>query len=256
MLMMPFPALSWGFDGHRVIAEIALSRLAPNVLAEVQDLVGDFAGSATWADEIVRQRRETAPWHYVNFPAGATYYESARDCKDDDCAVARILSFTRILGDRALEKQIRAEALKFLIHFVGDIHQPLHASYASDRGGNEVWAHIGGRTERLHSWWDSDLFESYWGKDRAGAIAECNAIEIQSSWLQSKPEDWANESFKITREVIYSSTGGANTRNTPILLPDVYAHAARPIITLRLLMAGVRLAATINEALSKGLDAQ
>lgn len=240
---------AWGWDAHRLIAEIAWSQMTPETRSQVRQLIGDdFVESSVWPDLIVRERRATAPWHYVNFPANATSYDPERDCKNDNCAVAQVLKFSRILADRQLINSIRAEALKFLIHFVQDIHQPLHAAYASDRGGNQLWVRIDGLTERLHGWWDYGLLERYWGKDRAAAIEECLTVEIKPSWLHSTPTDWANESFAITRQ-LYHNISGANTKDTPIILPDSYVNEARPIIRERLMMAAVRLAHIMNASL-------
>ncbi|HTW36677.1 MAG TPA: S1/P1 nuclease, partial [Rhizomicrobium sp.] len=131
-------ALAWGAEGHQIIAHIAASKLTPRAQAEVSQLLGGNTETAmvqasTWADEIRPSRRETAPWHFVDIPIGSSGYDASRDCVHDDCVVAQIIRDESVIADRRLVPAVRAEALKFLIHFVGDIHQPLHASNNHDR---------------------------------------------------------------------------------------------------------------------------
>jgi hypothetical protein len=121
------PAWAWGNVGHRVIALIAADKLSTAARAEVSDLLGDDARHgmeevSTWADEIQPDRAETRPWHYVNIEISTNGYDAARDCSGGNCVVAQVGKDQRILADQQLAKPVRAEALRFLIHFVGDLH--------------------------------------------------------------------------------------------------------------------------------------
>lgn len=116
--------------------------MPPEAKAGVADLLGGdpftaMAAVSDWADRIRWDRHQTAPWHYVDIPIGSQGYSPARDCPDGDCVVAQITREEAVVADKHLLRPVRAEALKFLIHFVGDIHQPLHAANNNDRGGNE-----------------------------------------------------------------------------------------------------------------------
>ena len=123
----------------------------------MNDLLGvSMAEVSTWADEVRGQRRETGPWHYINIPIDAPHTRSADFCSKEGCVVSKIDDLVEILhtsNDRAE----RAEALKFLIHFVGDMHQPLHCGDRKDRGGNDTKVNYFGQAYNLHRLWDSDL---------------------------------------------------------------------------------------------------
>ena len=187
----------------------------------------------------------------MDIPFDGSRFDLARDCKNDDCVVAKITEFVRVLGDKQLAKPIRIEALKWVIHFVGDVHQPLHSADDNDRGGNEVWVRISRKTDRLHTWWDTGLVNKL--GDSPGEIANSLNAEITdgnvTDWSQGTPEDWANESFKIAHDFIYARSRGKNTKDTPILLPASYIDDATPFVTQRLQMAGVRLAWLLNGVL-------
>jgi hypothetical protein len=168
-LLLPGNALAWGYTGHRIIAEIADQFLESGTGHQIHDLLATenattLAEVSTWADQIRLQRPETAPWHYVSIPihppAGqADSYDPARDCPHDDCVVAKIELFKRTLIDQQASQRQRLEALKYLVHFIGDIHQPLHASSNNDRGGNEVTVTFMGRQTNLHAVWDTGIIE-------------------------------------------------------------------------------------------------
>jgi hypothetical protein len=136
LLILPHPqAWAWGSEGHRIIADIAWDHLNDATLKTLRQFLGDndLASISTWADDIRSGRPETGPWHYVDIPPDSSGYEP-KDCPDDNCVVARINQFARILGDPEQPFAARSEALKFVVHFVGDLSQPFHAM-ADARGG-------------------------------------------------------------------------------------------------------------------------
>ena len=158
------PAQAWGPHGHQLVATIAADALQPKARREVERLLGDRADLAmreasTWPDTIRDQPRyrDTGPWHYNNFPRSQCQFRRQRDCRAGRCLVAAIERFVAVLADPKLEDRKRAEALRFLIHFVGDIHQPLHAGWGDDRGGNDFQVRVGRSGRNLHSLWDDYL---------------------------------------------------------------------------------------------------
>jgi len=161
LVASPVKAFAWGYEAHRVIAEIAEQFLQPQTAHQVRELlaienVTTLADVSTWADEIRPQHPETAHWHFVNIPihpsAGEPKeFDAVRDCPRDDCVVAKIEEFERVLSDHQKPDRERLEALKYLVHFVGDVHQPLHASNDHDRGGNDVEVTFMGVPTNLHA---------------------------------------------------------------------------------------------------------
>ena len=170
---LPAPALAWGFEGHEIVAAIARARLTPAVRAKVDAILAgdadtltapDMLSRATWADAWRGAgHRETAQWHFVDLeldhpdlnaacfgrPAAGAL---ASQGPAQDCVVDKIEAFAAELGAPAIAPAERLLALKYLLHFVGDVHQPLHASDHQDRGGNCVRIALGGsRTSNLHS---------------------------------------------------------------------------------------------------------
>lgn len=132
-------AHAWGSEGHQVIAIIAQAQLTPRAKAEVDRLLAiepgeTFASISTWADE--HRNPATAPWHYINFPRGDCVYNERRDCPDGRCVVVAIKRQVEVLGSSAKDEK-KLTALKYLVHFVGDVHQPLHVGFQDDRGGNQ-----------------------------------------------------------------------------------------------------------------------
>lgn len=256
VLQTPTAAYAWGREGHQIIALIAARELTPTAMAQVADLLGEpDAASAmerysTWADEIRPQRRDTAPWHYVDIEINGNGYNAARDCPNGDCVVGQIERDISIVKDIALAKPIRAEALRFLIHFVGDETQPFHCSDNHDRGGNEVRIILNGISTNLHAIWDAKVVESL-GSDPATVAAQLSAKITpanQSAWSKGSPASWANESWTVGRGEVHGDLQGSGGTSTPIVLPPDYANKKSPIAAGQLQRAGVRLASILNTA--------
>ena len=230
----PSSAWAWGNEGHQIIALIAADRLTTAARAEVADLLGGdarptMANASTWADYIRPARPESAPWHYVNIEITASGYNAATDCPAENCVVAQVEKDARIVADHKLAKPVRAEALRFLIHFAGDLHQPLHCADNHDRGGNEVSVLIGAQETNLHSVWDTDVVAAL-GQDPehvASALGAQISSADEASWGRGSPVDWANESFRIAKHAIYSSLRGEGGTQAPIILPSDYAARMR-----------------------------
>ena len=255
-MLLPTNAFAWGYTGHRIVAEIAEQFLEPETAHQIRDLlavenVTTLAEVSTWADQIRMQRPETAPWHYVNIPVHPPEgdpdgYDAARDCPNGACVVAKIGQFARVLVDRKVPERQRLEALKYLVHFIGDVHQPLHASNNRDRGGNEVPVAFLGRQTNLHAVWDSGIIEPAVKGDERGYAMQLTRRITQaelSQWSQGDPISWANESHDVATSSVYGELQHAGA------LPDSYEAQALPIVNEQLERAGVRLAKVLNDCL-------
>src|SRR5579863_163076 len=125
------PALAWGPEGHDLVARIAEAQLTPTAREQVAAILGPnatMASISSWADQVRRQRSATAPWHYVDIPINKPHYDRTRDCAKDNCVVQQIEVEKAALRSPSTSETDRREALMFLIHFIGDMHQPLHSS--------------------------------------------------------------------------------------------------------------------------------
>lgn len=160
--LVPLPALAWGSQGHQIVAALAQSQLTPAARKEVDRLLALEPGEtlesiSTWADE--HRNPATAAWHYINFPRDSCIYDASRDCPDGKCVVAAIEKQTEILASNAPDEK-RLLALKYVVHLVADVHQPLHAGYMDDRGGNNYQLQAFMRGSNLHAVWDTGLIKS------------------------------------------------------------------------------------------------
>ena len=218
-------AFARGAEGHRIVAAIAADELTPAASKQVAMLLGADAKAqmievSSWADEIRTKQRNTASWHFVDVPIGSDGYSATRDCKRDNCVVAQIEKDAEVVADRSRSQDDRAEALRFLIHFVGDIHQPLHAANNHDSGGNGLRVDLRGRHTNMHSVWDSDVVRALGRSELAITSNLDHDISPAKSkgWQHGSAADWANESFTIAAMQIYATLPGPD-------LPDNYARS-------------------------------
>jgi hypothetical protein len=249
-ILAPSQALAWGAEGHEIVAAIGLRELTPAARSEVGRLLGSpvmMVHDASWADEIRDSRSETGAWHYVDIPLWAGSYDAPRDCGGGSCVVAQITDDLRVLSDRRAPDAARAEALRFLIHFVADVHQPLHAADNDDKGGNQMHVRLGHERASLHKLWDVDVVEPL-GPDPdiiAENIEHGLSAGQRKDWQAGAAVRWANEAHAIAREHIYPPLGGARD----LKLPRDYADREAPLARILLAKAGVRLAWLLNTAL-------
>lgn len=240
-LLASSSAHAWGAEGHRLIGEMAEAQLTPAARAEVTRLLAAEPGAtmasvSTWADQI--RSPETAPWHYVNPPPGDCSYERGRDCEDGQCAVEAVREQVTILKSGASDAQ-RLTALKWVIHLAGDIHQPLHAGFKGDKGGNLYQVRAFGRGTNLHSLWDGALI-----RNRAGGI---DALRVDASTYGAaapaapQPASWAVESCKVVSSPGFYPDGR--------IIEQSYIDQWDPVLVARLKSAAQRLAATLNHTL-------
>lgn len=253
LLLQPMPAAAFGPLGHRIIGDLAQRQLTPAAAAQVRALLAGepdptLAGVSNWADELrdndPDRGKATARWHYVNFPHGDCAYAPARDCPDGNCVVAAINRNFLALSDRSRSNPERAEALKFLVHFVGDVHQPLHAGYRDDRGGNDFQINYRDEGSNLHSVWDSLILDSrHLDADAyAAALIKQSPPPFDATRRSDRPAvEWAQESCRIVQQPgLYPASH---------TLTEAYLTAQRPRVEQRLRQAGARLADMINFAL-------
>ena len=269
-------ALAWGYEGHEVIADIARHFLTPDVAARVDQMLAqdpdtltghDMASEATWAD-VWRGagHRETASWHFVDIELtnpdlkGACFGfppsgPQASQGPAQDCVVDKINAFSAELSNPATPPAERLLALKYLLHFVGDVHQPLHASDNQDRGGNCVQVSLGGsRTTNLHAYWDTAVV-NMWGANPAAVAATLTAQITpteETTWRKGDASAWALESYSVSKGHVYTlgSKPRCDANQSPITLPDGYAGQAKAVAGDQMKKAGVRLARVLNRALS------
>jgi len=262
-LWVPTFSFAWGPEGHRVVADLARERLTDSTLRQIRELLGndELAAISTWADEIRNQRPETSGWHFVDIPRNANGFSEARDCYRPDsrhpssredhhnCVVDRIEIFQQVLADHHASTAERDQALKFLVHFVADIHQPLHA-IAEARGGNQIHIVEFGRREcgrrpcNLHYVWDIELIE-HSGRSERDYVAYLDRLIVQKN-LQGQsggsPAAWANQSFHLARQV-WLNEGGA--------VDEAYYQENIGLLDTQLARAGLRLRTLLNQALGR-----
>ncbi|MBK6941733.1 MAG: S1/P1 nuclease [Planctomycetes bacterium] len=244
-------AAGWGTKGHGITGIIAEKFLTADAKAGVEDLIGRsrLVWISTWADVIRDEQPDTAPWHYVNIAPGAEGYERERDCADGRCVVEKIEEMKRVLVDPDREKTERVHALKWLVHLVGDVHQPLHCANAADRGGNSIHVTLDGERYNLHELWDSTVIERQHLDE--GAYAKALIDEIResdvASWQQGSAAEWATETWKLARTVAYVDERGEAIVDGA-KLTRTYVTTRVPVIDEQLKKAGVRLAGLLNDA--------
>jgi hypothetical protein len=252
---------AWGPKGHAIIADLAASGLTPHARAELHRLIGDapLASTANWAEEVRNGRDETYSWHFVNIPREAAGFKEARDCFHPEkrhrnsyrdrhnCVVDRIEIFKAQLADESLSRKQRVEALKWLVHLVGDVQQPLHA-IEDARGGNEIKLPVFGSPEcgehpcNLHWAWDTLLLEH-------SGLSEKQYVRVLQKMITKQrldagaggsAADWADESHEEARRLLEAK---------PVRVDEGYFEKNIDLVNRKLALGGLRLARVLNEAL-------
>jgi hypothetical protein len=249
---LPRAGEAWGGEGHRIVCEIAWKRMGPAARELVATLLRGtdeewFARTCTWADEVrSTTHRHTAAYHYVNVPAGVPGIDMERDCGDPErrCVVWAVRHYARVLEDAGRPIEERREALKFVAHFVGDLHQPLHAARPEDLGGNRVPVAFFGdrgpeaRPFNLHGIWDSAILRHggvSWPASVDALDERITPLDVQR-WQDLDVLGWANESYRIADAFAYPALPPDGVVATAYFLP------ALAFSEVRLQQAGVRLA--------------
>jgi len=265
---------AWGPQGHRTVGAIADELLASEARAAVRELLADdrdkfdqtsgrmtLASVSVWADEIRGTPADRPRWHYDDMPlCGGT--PKARYCPRGQCNSEQIKRLTAVLADSRAPPRARNEALKWLVHLVADLHQPLHAADNADHGGNDVQVALAGVRTRgrmsLHRAWDNELvrlaLHTRGSQQPPGDVAVLagEARRLAADAGQGTPDSWALESNNLARNVAYTFAGFACNRVPPgiVVLDAQYQQDAQAIVHERLLLAGARLAALLNATLA------
>jgi len=234
--------ISWGFKGHRAVATIAQKHLTSNTAYVVSAyLKGEsMADVATWADE--NRNTTTAPWHFLNLPLGLTHEQFVKFVSESDNNVySAILKTEANLKDKSLTIDQKNEALKYLIHLVGDAHQPMHISRKEDKGGNTIQLRFDNKGTNLHSLWDSKLIdhEGLSEVDIAKTYDLATPAQIKQ-WQSDSPMEWIWESYQISSELYAQVKPGED-------IDDAYYQKYIPIVRKRIDQAGIRLAGELNK---------
>ncbi len=269
------PAAAWGDVGHKVTALMAYRRLTPTARAKVDALLAadtdpltapDFASRATWADKYRAGHRDTASWHFTdieidqpdvdaacfNFPKlSPGQPASAGPAKD--CNIDKASAFEAELANPDIAANERILALKFLIHFIGDLHQPLHSSDHQDAGGNciALTPEVNG-SNNLHGYWDTGVVKTF--GDTPEAIADKLDAETTAAqrrtWARGAPRQWALEAFALARKDAYNLPSRPTcAAKGSVTLSDAYQAQAQKDADLQLRRAAVRIATVLNRAL-------
>jgi hypothetical protein len=284
LMLVAFPqqASAWGDMGHKTVALIAQHFLTPSAKSTIDAMLAadtdnltqhDFASEATWADKYrdSNNRRDhyqqTQAWHFIDMEIGGPDIAAAcfgrfplaagtvaSNGPPKDCVVDKAKQFADELAAPGTDAEERLFALKFLLHFVGDLHQPLHSSDNHDRGGNDVKVSADGiqhlSRDELHGYWDTQFVESIAGKSPP-ALAKMLIAQItpdqEASWAAGSFEEWAMEAFMLAKDDVYGNPPLSKT--TPQHLDAAYVARAQNDVARQLSKAGVRLAAVLNKAL-------
>ena len=244
-------ACAFGADGHRIIVGIAENHLSKKTALEIASITDDLAQLSLWPDKIrgIPAWKKSKYWHYINVPDHQQIATAKRSSKGD------VLSALNLAYEQLKEPQLsdreRLQALSFFIHFAADIHQPLHVGRRDDRGGNSIAIKWPKKTKlkNLHWVWDSGLLSKskLSVKDYIAHLDVASEKQIQR-WQQDSFLDWAEES-KMLRSQVYEfgiKTPPASAAEKPQLITQDYINRNRPVIEQRLLMAGIRLAGSLN----------
>jgi hypothetical protein len=257
-MLMPSLCFAWGGEGHQLVALIAEDELTPTARKAIDKQLDGArisdAEVASWSDQIRREQRDTALWHYVDIPVTAQDFDRKRDGRDGNNVIDALEAQTKIFADKSQPKEKRAEALKWVVHLVGDLHQPLHcAERDKDNGGNTRLVFYPGKRQavNLHQVWDTWLVRGIVGKRRIADVGDALAASItkqqRKDWCRGTPEVWANESHQAAVETAYRDVPADGP---PPTLSKRYIDRAQPVVAEQLERGGVRLALVLNKALS------
>jgi hypothetical protein len=272
LLLIAPAALAWGPEGHGIIADIAQRHLDPaaaRAVAQLLALQGDhhLDQVSSWPDQIRKDHPETGPWHYVDIPLRAPEYSRRRDCPQGHCVVVKLPHYVRVLADRSASPRVRLEALKWVVHLVGDIHQPLHDTDHDDRGGNDVKLVYFGHPTNLHRMWDTNILEHalhlrmgpHYTFDHQATRRIAGHLDAQitpaerAAWSPAAPlahidaeaVAWADAAHMLAQTTAY----GALPSHRGPHWSAPYQARAWPVVRGQLQRAGVRLADVLNAAL-------
>jgi hypothetical protein len=254
-IAMTVALISWGFKGHQAVATIAENHLTPKAKAAVKELLGaqSLADVATWADEVRNEPayKPTAGWHFVDLPLGLSFNEFSDEVKaqGDDNVHGAIQKARIILTHQKSTREQKIEALKFLVHFVGDAHQPMHISRKEDKGGNTLQVRFNNQGTNLHSLWDSKLIDHQGLSviEMSQRYDKVTPAQIKQ-WQADQPMKWIFESYQISTQLYADAIKNNN-------IDEDYYKSHIGIIEQRIEQGGIRLAGLLNDIFSDKVSA-
>lgn len=247
-----YKSLAWGTTGHRVVAEIAERNLNSKAKKNLYKLIGKqkMAFYANWADNLRsdttdKWKHTTGGWHYINLPSGLStqaFYDSVRNYKKEN-VYSQIPLLENKIKDKSLSVDERKSYLAFLIHFMGDLHQPMHVAKAEDLGGNKISVNWFGKPSNLHQVWDSDMIDfQKWSYTEYATVLNVISDNEKKAIQKGPMLNWLYESYVFTNEIYARTPFGAN-------LSYNYVYIFTDKMNYQLLKAGIRLAKILNEIL-------
>lgn len=272
------PMFGWWETGHRTVARIAAAYLNPNTRTRVAQILGvrdtpsavadAMAVASTWPDETKAQTR-TGDWHFIDLALQDSKKDIPKRCVNDNCVTGRIELFTGQLAKRTPSAVSDRDALRYLIHFIGDVHQPLHTISDADLGGNCEEIRPFETTHTLHALWDGGIIASMAKSDRRladnleGYIGRMDKGEVKK-WSKGDAEKWTWESHELARQDIYGRlhipvqpvvfpkscrTAPGEIANFRPYIDTLYVNDMKPVVRDQLVKAGLRLARVLNQSL-------
>jgi hypothetical protein len=262
----PAPAAAWWDYGHETVARIAWLKASPAARAEMARLLArsgeletpacpaaTIEQASVWPDCIKRLKDRfsyASPWHYQNVDV-CKPFDPASACRDGNCISAQIERNARLLADKSLPARERLQALAFLVHFVGDLHMPLHAGDRGDKGGNDLKANYGLIPSNLHSIWDGYLAERGISTPPAGAAELLTEFGAEPGG--GTVTDWARGSWSLSRELAYGGVLADPCGAVPAARPRIDEASTQrliPAVRRQIARGGLRLARLLDEALA------
>lgn len=271
LLFATAPASAWWEYGHETVGEIAMAHVQPRTRASILELLkqqkrletptcpaGTIEQAAVWPDCIktLGDRFSYAfNWHYQDADI-CKPFDVTNDCKDGNCVSRQIARAQRMVADRALPARDRLMALAFLVHFVGDLHQPLHsAELHGDQGGNKTKGNYGAipRTN-LHSVWDGLLADRAISTPPGGPDGVLTGLSpaAQAEMAKGSIDDWSRESWGLTKTIVYGSVISdpcAGSTPPTFSMDEAKIQSLLPALRLQVAKGGLRLARLLDEAL-------
>lgn len=240
--------LSWGVIGHRAIGKIAENHLTSRARDSVKALLGteSLADVSTYADEIRSQDafKNTGAWHYINLPLGLSesdFIKKVSTMVDENVYSALVRSEHELTDSKSTRDQ-KIFALKFIVHLVGDLHQPMHVSREEDKGGNTIQLNYNGKGTNLHRLWDSGLIEKQGYTFEQVAVNYDSASPAEIKKMQSDGiMTWIYESY-LASSILYAEVDSMKSRS----IDDHYTTRHLPVVEERIEKAGIRLAGLLN----------
>ena len=280
-IIMPSPAFSWWETGHQVIARVAAAHLTPAARSRIARIIGvedspeiladALAGASTWADE-TKAETKTGSWHFIDLAIQDRKSDISLRCPDNNCVSAQVAIFTAQLSSKSpvTSRWSDLDALRYVVHFVGDIHQPLHTISDADLGGNcERVDPPVDKAKNLHALWDGALVDAVNPNDRALASElekdiDAMPAKVRAAITAGNEDDWIWESHELALQDVYVAlhipTEPVEFPASCLLAPpaitsitleigNTYMDEMKPVVRHQLAIAGLRLARVLNEAL-------